>query len=176
MDASSPPPPPPPSSLTSPPTVHTNIPEEQNPENYRILLKSRLRNLELDMFALNNNKTFNLNSRREVSTLLFGAENESINKDVLDALAGSNRVPANRIAGLLLSHRKLSRQLKNLDKDVEVTALGVQSGRLSPETLDSMIPVSFDASSRISVDDKSTNMTTASSTFHDSDPLMLVSL
>ena len=149
---------------------------KEDPESYINSLKNRLRTLELDMFALNHDKVFNLNSRREISTLLFGVDNESINKDSLDALAGSNRVPANRIAGLLLSHRKLSRQLKVLEKDMEVTASGIQSGRLSPDTLDS-IPLSSSpvGSSKMFVDKAFHSMaTTTPSFFDDSDPLMLV--
>jgi DNA polymerase-1 len=131
-------------------------------------LRNSLAKLELDMFTLNNNITFAINSRREVSKVLFGIENESINKDSLDALAGSNRIPANRIAGLLLSHRKLSRQLKQIEKDVEVIQLGVHSGRLSPETFDTN-PTIKDGDFTIS---RPSPVSTPLS--KDSDPLMLV--
>jgi len=70
--------------------------------------KSNLSKLTTEIYQLNNNTPFNLNSPKQLSNALFGPGGGSTNKDVLDAMAGAG----NPLAGKVLGWKKLSQGIK----------------------------------------------------------------
>jgi len=72
--------------------------------------------LESDIFEINDNQQFNINSPRQVSKVLFGVATESTNKDTLEAMASAHRGTKTKMAGLILQFRKVLRNINKLEK------------------------------------------------------------
>ena len=82
------------------------------------MLQEELVRLEGEVYALNDGKKFNINSPKQVSLALFGVENESTNKEALEALTGniSNHGGNAVLARMILNYRSKKRELSRLEK------------------------------------------------------------
>jgi hypothetical protein len=90
-------------------------------QNREYSIQQQLEHLQSEIYKLNGEKEFNINSPKQVSMVLFGVENESTSKVALEALAGniSNSGGKAQIASLILKYRKYSRDLKRIEKGNE---------------------------------------------------------
>lgn len=86
-----------------------------------LTLQSQLIHIESEIASMNNGVHINLNSRKQVSMLLYGVPNESISMDALDAVAGgiSNTEGKSKLASMILQHKKISKEIKRLEKKKE---------------------------------------------------------
>ena len=91
------------------------------------MLTSQLHQLEQDIYAQNNNKTFNIKSTKQVSQVLFGDPGQSTNKETLEAMGGSGKV----MADLILQHRSLRRQIARFEKKEENRSNGTHVTNVS---------------------------------------------
>ncbi len=84
------------------------------------MLEERLEKIQSEIYTLNNDIEFNIKSPKQVSKVLFGVDNESTNKDALEALAGgiSNHSKA-RLASLILKYRRTVSEIKRFNKTKE---------------------------------------------------------
>lgn len=79
--------------------------------------KDRLRELEQRIFEdYNDGKEFNLNSPKQISTVLFGTPNESTNKNTLESLSTCNDARKSSLADLILTYRKDKQAIKRLER------------------------------------------------------------
>jgi 5'-3' exonuclease len=83
--------------------------------------------LAADIFQQNNGQEFNINSPRQVSTMLFGEPGKSTNKDTLEAMAGAG----NRMADLVIQYRTVKSKIKRLTKKAENTEKGTRVRSIS---------------------------------------------
>ena len=85
------------------------------------ILVSQIERVTTEIYKLNQDETFNINSHKQVSFALFGVDNESTNKAALEALCGnlSRTDGKSHLAGLILKYRKYKRQLSRLEKQTE---------------------------------------------------------
>uniref|UniRef100_A0A7S3VCJ6 5'-3' exonuclease domain-containing protein n=1 Tax=Chaetoceros debilis TaxID=122233 RepID=A0A7S3VCJ6_9STRA len=96
------------------------------------MLESQLEQFQTEMFALNDGKEFNIKSPKQVSVVLFGVDNESTNKDALDAIAGNvSDHTKSRLASLVLKYRKTLSQIKRVQKTKENKANGTHTTPLN---------------------------------------------
>ena len=98
------------------------------------VMKEELVLAKSEIFKLNKNKEFNVNSPRQVSKVLFGIETESTNKDALEAIVGSNSGGNGKIAELVLKIRKLARDINRFEKKEESKAAGTQVQSVNTQT------------------------------------------
>jgi len=119
------------------------------------ILTSKSEAIEQSVYAENGGVEFNLNSPKQVATVLFGDAAQSTNKDVLDAMAGAG----NRMADLLLQYRQARRDLKRAQKQVENKASGIHVDDFhrapppSPTTVSRTSPSSDSSSEMLEFDD-----------------------
>ena len=85
------------------------------------ILASQIERVTTEIYKLNQDEPFNINSHKQVSSALFGVDNESTNKAALEALCGnlSRTDGKSHLAGLILKYRKYKRQLSRLEKQTE---------------------------------------------------------
>ena len=81
------------------------------------IISHQLQHMESQIYKLNNDEKFNINSPKQVARVLFGETgmNESTNKDVLEAMASAG----NEMAASIYKFRKLSREHKKEVKRME---------------------------------------------------------
>lgn len=84
-------------------------------------LKYQREELVKTIYELNGGQQFNLNSPRQISQALFGNSESSTNKDALEMLAGRG----NRIADAIIRYRKLSSDIKRMEKKKELREKGM---------------------------------------------------
>lgn len=81
----------------------------------------KLEKIKNEIFNLNKNKKFNINSPRQVSKALFGVEGETTDKNALEALAATSTNVLNvnkaQMASLILQYRQVSRNIKRLQSN-----------------------------------------------------------
>jgi len=89
-------------------------------------LQEQLDRIQSEIYKLNNDEEFNINSPKQVSKVVFGDANESANKVALEALAGniSNSGGQARLASLILKYRKFAFEIKRMGKEKENKANG----------------------------------------------------
>eukprot|EP00546_Thalassionema_frauenfeldii_P016243 CAMPEP_0178901230 /NCGR_PEP_ID=MMETSP0786-20121207/3907_1 /TAXON_ID=186022 /ORGANISM="Thalassionema frauenfeldii, Strain CCMP 1798" /LENGTH=623 /DNA_ID=CAMNT_0020572309 /DNA_START=315 /DNA_END=2186 /DNA_ORIENTATION=- len=79
--------------------------------------KDRLRELEQRIFEdYNDGKEFNLNSPKQISTVLFGTPNESTSKNALESLSTCKDPQKASLADLILTYRKDKQAIKRLER------------------------------------------------------------
>lgn len=79
--------------------------------------KKRLNELQQRIFEnYNDGKEFNLNSPKQVSMVLFGAPDQSTNKNVLESLTTCNDLQRSSLAELILQYRKDKQHIKRLER------------------------------------------------------------
>ncbi len=90
------------------------------------MLEEQLEKTQTEIYSLNDGIEFNVKSPKQVSKVLFGVDNESTNKDALEALAGgiSNHTKA-RLSSLILKYRRTVSEIKRLNKTKENKLNGV---------------------------------------------------
>jgi DNA polymerase-1 len=86
-----------------------------------------------EIFKLNKNKKFNVNSPKQVSMVLFGIETASTNKDTLEAIVGSNSEGNGKLAELVLQIRKLVRDIKRMEKQEDSKTAGTHVSSVSSQ-------------------------------------------
>ncbi len=81
------------------------------------IIQHQMLQTQAEIYKLNNDQEFNINSPKQVSMALFGVDNESTNKAALEALAGniSNTGGNANLASLILQYRKYKRDLKRAE-------------------------------------------------------------
>ena len=108
-----------PSSSSSEPVRATTTEKE--------VLQFTIHQMKLQIYKENNNVQFNILSPKQVSNVLFGVDNESTNREVLEGLTG-NLIPLNvnqdgsskniaQLAKLILEFRRLNSKLRKLERD-----------------------------------------------------------
>ena len=85
-------------------------------------IKEKLDHVTAQIYQLNGGKQFNINSPKQVAMALFG-ENQSTNKDVLEALASNG----NEMAACVYKFRALSRELKREVKRMDQAEKGFRT-------------------------------------------------
>lgn len=95
------------------------------------LLISRLDQIENDIYAQNNEKRFNINSPKQVSKVLFGVEQSSTKKEVLEAMAAAG----NRMAALILQYRDVKNQISRAQRKQESIDNGTKVKSASVATI-----------------------------------------
>jgi hypothetical protein len=82
-----------------------------------LTLKSQIRHIESEVAKFNGGVNINLNSRKQLSMLLFGVPDESTSKDVLEGIAGNiaNTDGRAKIASLVLQYRKFIKDLNRIE-------------------------------------------------------------
>ena len=83
-----------------------------------LTLQSQIKHIESEVAKFNDGVSINLNSRKQLSLLLFGVPDESTSKDVLEGIAGNiaNTDGKAKIASLILQYRKFVKDLKRLER------------------------------------------------------------
>jgi hypothetical protein len=83
-----------------------------------LTLQSQIKHIESEVAKFNDGVSINLNSRKQLSLLLFGVPDESTSKDVLEGIAGNiaNTDGRAKIASLILQYRKFVKDLKRLER------------------------------------------------------------
>jgi 5'-3' exonuclease, N-terminal resolvase-like domain len=76
-------------------------------------LQERFDKLTREIYALNNGVEFNINASKQVSLALFGAADESTNKDALQVWISTGRYP---MASLILEYRSVRSRIRLLQK------------------------------------------------------------
>jgi len=126
------------SSSSSPPSfdnINNNIPFTSANTMYDSDIRSitnvsevqeKLQQIQNELYTLNNNTEFNINSPQQASMALFGLPKESTNKDELEAIASGVSVNSSLKGGTMaqmakgiLNYRKTLRWLKRLQKQQE---------------------------------------------------------
>ena len=83
-------------------------------------LLARLKELEQAIYTKNNGKKFNINSPKQVSTILFGNADQSTNKDVLETMGGAGNI----MADLIFQHRQRKQEIKRMERKETVASSG----------------------------------------------------
>jgi DNA polymerase-1 len=91
------------------------------------LITVQLAQIEAEIYGRNKGKEFNIKSPKQVSMVLYGNPNESTDKSTLEALTGniSNIGGSAQLAALILKHRKHTRDLKRIKKEIENKENGI---------------------------------------------------
>lgn len=83
-------------------------------------LQARLKDLEQSIYDKNNGKKFNINSPKQVSTILFGNPEQSTNKDTLEAMGGAGNV----MADLIIRYRQWKQEIVRRERKAIVESNG----------------------------------------------------
>lgn len=83
-------------------------------------LQARLKDLEQSIYDKNNGKKFNINSPKQVSTILFGNPEQSTNKDTLEAMGGAGNV----MADLIIRYRQWKQEIVRRERKATVESNG----------------------------------------------------
>lgn len=83
-------------------------------------LQARLKDLEQSIYDKNNGNKFNINSPKQVSTVLFGNSEQSTNKDTLEAMGGAGNV----MADLIVRYRQWKQAIVRRERKATVESNG----------------------------------------------------
>ncbi len=94
-------------------------------------IQFNIQQIQYQLYKHNDNEAFNIHSHKQVSKLLFGVDNESTNRDVLEGLMGNlqpieitdrrskktNTKNLSEMAKLILEFRRLNSKLKKIERE-----------------------------------------------------------
>ncbi len=104
-------------------TSRLSPPPQKVTTSEKEILQFTIHQIQSQIYKLNNNTKFNINSYKQVSKVLFGVETESTNREVLEGLTGNivqhldSEKNISELAKLILEFRKLHSRLKKMERE-----------------------------------------------------------